>query len=1082
MDTATKPALCVHRPNGDIMKFTEYHNGLYYFETASASPPQFTMLQTVASNASNFSRREVEGARAARTLYRHLGRPSRRVFELILANNLLRNCPITLDDARRADKIFGSDIGMLKGVKGPSSSVPSTMPTTLPAHIMESHHRVTLAMDIFYVNGIAFFHTISRKLQFRTIAPIASRNKATLLLETMAIIKLYQARGFIVDNIHADREFECIKNELLPVNLNTTAADDHVGEVERSVRTIKERVRATIQGLLYRRLTVLMIRELVIGAVKALNMFPVESGISDTMSPRELVVGTPKPDFNNLKLEFGAYAQVFEDNNPTNTMASRMTGAIALNHTDNIQGDYFFMSLATGARISRHQWTELPISQEAIARVEQLAEVQGQKLIQKGLVFEWRPEQPVDDGMEEDEDEKNEDPTLDEDEGAGIAVAEQAHVGLDDGENAADEQVGPVYDQGEAFGPADVANIENIAEVDDEIDEAHEVSANESGEGGSASGELDVLKMDQMEEEQGAGSDGVADVAGVITDEVAAAPPANTGRYSLRQSRNRTYEHLYPDHEINLCTMGCKKLSTNLREAHCCFVGYVMTQMTATAGIKKHGEAAVEALFKELAQLDNEGVFVALDASKLNRQQRRQALRAINLIKEKRNGALKGRTCADGSIQRGLYDKAETASPTLSNDAFMLSLLIDAHERRDIAVADVVGAYLNARMTDFVVMKLTGDAVDIMCQVNTSYAAFVTIEKGQKVLYVQLARALYGCVKSALLWYELFASVLTERGFKLNPYDPCVANCSINGKQCTVVWYVDDDKISHVDPAVVTSIIKAIEEKFGKMTVSCGKNHSFLGMNIMLNDDRTATIHMPSYLDEAMAEFGEELGAPVGTPATRELFEENTNALPLCAEKQTKFHTIVAKLLYVAHQGCPDLQPTIPYLCTRVANSNTQDWEKLRRLLRYIKGTQDLTLTLGAENFLSLKSWVDASYAVHSDLKSHIGGAMSLGRGAFCCKSAKQRLNTKSSTEAELVGISDYLPKIIWARMFLEAQGLTLSDNVLAQDNQSAIQLACNGRASAGQKSRHIDIRFFLSRTVWCPKSYESSIVRPSQW
>jgi hypothetical protein len=105
---------------------------------------------------------------------------------------------------------------------------------------------------------------------------------------------------------------------------------------------------------------------------------------------------------------------------------------------------------------------------------------------------------------------------------------------------------------------------------------------------------------------------------------------------------------------------------------------------------------------------------------------------------------------------------------------------------------------------------------------------------------------------------------------------------------------------------------------------------------------------------------------------------------------------------------------------------------------------------------------VDASYAVHPDMKSHTGGVMSFGVGGFCCKSTKQKLNTKSSTEAELVGASDYLPNLLWVKMFLQAQGLNLSETVLEQDNESAIKLETNGRMSAGPKSRHIDIRFFF--------------------
>jgi hypothetical protein len=96
--------------------------------------------------------------------------------------------------------------------------------------------------------------------------------------------------------------------------------------------------------------------------------------------------------------------------------------------------------------------------------------------------------------------------------------------------------------------------------------------------------------------------------------------------------------------------------------------------------------------------------------------------------------------------------------------------MIDAKEHRDVATADVEGAYLHADMEDFVLLKLVGEAVDIMCQVNPKYEKFVIIENGKKVLYLQLLKALYGCVQSALLWYNLFTNTLVRMGFKLNPY------------------------------------------------------------------------------------------------------------------------------------------------------------------------------------------------------------------------------------------------------------------------------------------------------------------------
>jgi hypothetical protein len=97
-----------------------------------------------------------------------------------------------------------------------------------------------------------------------------------------------------------------------------------------------------------------------------------------------------------------------------------------------------------------------------------------------------------------------------------------------------------------------------------------------------------------------------------------------------------------------------------------------------------------------------------------------------------------------------MYEKSETSSPTVGTDSLMYSIIVDAKEGRDVATADVVGAYLNADMDRFTLMKLTGDTVKIMLRVCNRYKQFVTYEGGKPVLYLRLKKALYGCVRVPL--------------------------------------------------------------------------------------------------------------------------------------------------------------------------------------------------------------------------------------------------------------------------------------------------------------------------------------------
>ena len=406
MDTSDEPALVVHRVDGTTMKFAEHPSGLYIYQRNPTNVPvtgysSYTMVSTVAEQKRLFSRREIKSADVARALYRKIGRPSEADFQRILKNNLIMNCPVTPNDAQRAHIIYGPDIAVLKGKTTRSAAAPRAptfVAAAIPPPILEHHRDVTVCADFFFVQGLPFFHTISRDIGYRTAAPVADRSKTTILRHLRDIFTRYTTRGFTVRDVHGDNELECTRTSILPIGLNIVPADSHVGEIERSIRTVKERLRSCAHGLPFKRLPRLMVAHMVADTMRCLNQFPWPNGISDTLSPDAIVTGTTVPDYNRMRIEFGAYVQLFEDNTPSNTLKSRSIGAIALSPTGNAQGDYFFMSLATGKRLSRASWTELPMTDTAIARVEAIALHQNQPLLQaSGLVVEWRPDQAIDD-------------------------------------------------------------------------------------------------------------------------------------------------------------------------------------------------------------------------------------------------------------------------------------------------------------------------------------------------------------------------------------------------------------------------------------------------------------------------------------------------------------------------------------------------------------------------------------------------------------------------------------------------------------------------------------------------------------
>ena len=1081
MDSSLENALIVHISAEHTIKFFRHSPGLYYFDTSNIDIPKlrnaFNFLNTVDNNKKYFGQRELRKADLAVLLNRRINHVAKGKAIRIMKMSLIRNNPLTLGDVRRSHTIYGPPLPPIQGRTRYQESprVRESDIIQLPRELFDDLKHVTLGIDFYYVNGVAVFHSISRRIGYRTVSFPMSRSAISIVDEMKKVFKTYNARGFRITAVHADKEFEKVQNDVLPANMRICGVDDHVPEVERSIQTQKNEHRSVCQAMPYRCIPRIMIRELVKQGNVFLNAFGGKDTVADGLTPRNIIDNLPHIDYNDLKYEFGEYVQIHVTEKVTNTMKSRTIGAIVLGPR-NIQGQYNFMSLETGEQRDGRVVTKLPITQEVIDRVEELGLNQGQPFrASKMLQYEWRPGRPI----------ENDDLALDHEvERPGIIPAPIQQVIPPAGPNpfninnanaqGANENGDQQHnvdggDQGAAQGmnqgaPQDRNQEEDSEDRDDDTDEENIDDDDEASDDNDDDDSEDDDEDDpQREEERRRRGEHFQTFEGEEYGRGKRTKPSKS--YSFFQTK---FENLSKDETDEFFRHAWNEYKTsgktNMLEKFTC--GFVFAQLTARKGIEKYGREAELKLLAEFKQLMEYKTFHGRKADELTHEQKKKAANMINLIEEKinrghtkENPVIKGRSVFNGRVQRGLYTKEETASPTVSQDAFFLTSIIDAVEGRDKAITDIKGAYLNAKMKDEVLMKITGKEVELFCEIDPSLREFVVKENGRDVLYVQLDRALYGCVQSALLWYELYSTTLINMGFKLNPYDLCVANAMINDKQCTIVWYVDDNKVSHVEKRVVDSIIKKIESKFGKMSQTRGNKHEFLGMDIDYHDGKVS-ISMKKHIEKAISTFEDEITREAATPAMNHLFKVR-DVEKLDEKRAENFHSVTAQLLFIGNRCRLDIKTAVAFLCTRVSEPNEDDWKKLKRVLQYLKGTMDLKLTLGADDIRKMKSWVDVSYGVHNDCRSHTGGLMSWGWGVLLSKSQKQKLNTKSSTEGEIVGVSDYLPNIIWARMFLGEQGFEITENILYQDNQSAIKIEENGKRSSGQKTKHMDNRYF---------------------
>jgi Reverse transcriptase (RNA-dependent DNA polymerase) len=446
---------------------------------------------------------------------------------------------------------------------------------------------------------------------------------------------------------------------------------------------------------------------------------------------------------------------------------------------------------------------------------------------------------------------------------------------------------------------------------------------------------------------------------------------------------------------------------------------------------------------------------------------------ALMLLTEKKSGVVKGRMVYNGKPTREWLSREDATSPTVSLESIFLTTVIDAKEGRDVFTADIPNAFIQAELPktkpgqERVTMKITGVLAELLVKLAPeTYARFVVEENGQKVLYVVVLKALYGMLVAALMWYCRFRADLESIGFKFNNYDPCVANRRVNGKQHTVRFHVDDLMGSHIQSSVNSKFIKWLNKKYGgygEVKATRGKVHDYLGMTFDFSEPGKVSVGMTDYVASMVEDFSVKLGksdtAP--TPAADDLMSGSTGAV-LDKARAEEFHTMVARGLFLCKRARPDVHPAIAVLCTRVQKPTEGDWQKLIRLLKYCNGTRGDKLTLSADDLRVVKWYVDASFAVHPDFKSHTGGVMTFGEGAIQTVSRKQKLNTRSSTEAELVGADDLSTMILWTKLFLADQGYDVEKNVLLQDNKSAILLETNGKKSSTKRTRALNIRYFF--------------------
>jgi hypothetical protein len=270
--------------------------------------------------------------------------------------------------------------------------------------------------------------------------------------------------------------------------------------------------------------------------------------------------------------------------------------------------------------------------------------------------------------------------------------------------------------------------------------------------------------------------------------------------------------------------------------------------------------------------------------------------------------------------------------------------------------------------------------------------------------------------------------------------------------------HVDDFYIAATSEKLYEEALTMLKHEF-QVTENSGVRFSYLGLELDFSEKNRVKVLQSGYERGLIEEYPTKISRKVSSPATDALYDDEDGEL-LPQEEQVWLRRGVARMAYLANRTRGEILTAVMKLATRSGKFTKHDMGKFNRLVAYLHQHRGVPLVLGCKpgDVVSVNGYIDASHAVHKDMKSQSGCVISLGVGSIYVSSKKQKTVSKSSTEAELIALSDNVGMILGISDFLDDLGIKVSENVIFQDNTSAITMANSGVVKV-DSLRHIKIR-----------------------
>ena len=977
----------------DVMvEFPRDSDGLW-----SCAASQITHKANISIVENHFSAEERKRALAYRQLHETLGHPSDDTLTSGLRNGVLLNCDLTTNDAMNAKRLFGECKACLIG-KMTAPEVPSS--TSAPAsEIGDVVHVDPVDYEEVTIGGNkACLVTMDEKSDFVVAYNLKHSTADHISTALTGIISVYNSHRHQVQKIVSDHGSNLVASAvnmgLLGVQMGTTIPGQHAKRIERKIRTIKSRERAVLASLPYK-LPAKLHGELRANVITTINMLPTAN--SSGRSPMELFTGV-KPDLRMLcRAPFGTPAIFYRPDQPNGLEPRAEYGIIVGWHkgTKNGVRAYF-------------PGRNLVLIRQKYTVIDAIPPEWGWK-VQVASRVNSRPPVPLSNTLVQ---------------STVQAYVEEYNSVLED--NYASSFVTPInttlvpqvntFDQ-ESVPPSvdvtsDEPNINNTITVPNLLD----IPASDSTPELTSLADKDII----MEDSDNAADIIIPSIETSVKDEIEGELRRSTrNRNSFVGSGNSTNNE-YSKFQARI-TVHCDRILHEMeaneaisREFKC---------------LREEMEAVVPIAFTSIDTLHGDSIIPS------------HMLVNDKYTPDGEYDKTKARLCAGGNW---LDPEAcgDTASKTVNGITSSVILKIAAARDEEIGVYDIKSAYLHARKepgTSRIVIKLAPDMSRLYVELYPESRALLH----EGCLYLELLAYLYGLPQAALMFQLHLTKFLIDLGYKQCTMDECLyvkyVDCNNYSR---IAVHVDDMLVTGKGMTLIDELNKALGTAFVGYTCQRSNKMSYLGQTIT----RERSNHVLKLsLFAQITELLERMGM---TDANGEDMPYGTNFLvddpssPLI--NRNEYLSVVMALLYMSQKSRYDIYFATVYLATK-SQPTVKDWEAAKRVLRYLIFTKDYELTFSGTD-LTVSLLADASHALHLDLKGHSGIEVLIGGNIVYCQSGKQKANTISSTESEVLCLRDAVTYVPYLITLFEELSLPIQyPIVIGQDNTAVIEWTTHG-------------------------------------